>query len=42
VVDLWFSTTGCETLDNGYVLAFHAGNSSFYEHFERQFHALVP
>jgi hypothetical protein len=42
VVDLWFSTTGCQTLDNGYVMADAAGNSSFYEHFVKQFDALVP
>jgi hypothetical protein len=42
VVDLWFSTIGCQTLDNGYVMAEAAGNSSFYEYFVRQFDALVP
>jgi hypothetical protein len=40
--DLWFSTVGWQTLDNGYVLADDAGNSSFDEDFLKQFEALVP
>ena len=41
-VDLWFSTIGCQSLDNGYVMADGAGNPSFYEHFLKRFDALVP
>jgi hypothetical protein len=28
-VDLWFSDSGCETLDNGRIRAYESGNPSF-------------
>jgi hypothetical protein len=36
-VDLWYYTSGCRTLDNGYVRAYQAGNRSFYAAFESAF-----
>jgi hypothetical protein len=38
-VDLWFSPTGCGTLDNGDVLAFEGANASFYTGFVDAFDA---
>jgi hypothetical protein len=41
-VDLWYQWTGCQTLDNGYVLAFQGGNPSFYSGFQDAFDDLAP
>lgn len=38
-VDLWYATSGCQTLDNGYRRAYQAGNPSFYAAFESAFAA---
>lgn len=32
-VDLWFSDSGCETLDNGRIKAYENGNPSFFNAF---------
>jgi hypothetical protein len=42
IVDLWYETSGCQTLDNGYVLAFQGGNPSFYSGFQPVFDELAP
>lgn len=41
-VDLWFSDSGCETLDNGRVGAFEPGNPSFYNSFLTLMNQLAP
>jgi hypothetical protein len=41
-VDIWYRTTGCQTLDNGYVLAFEGANPSFYNTFVDAYARLVP
>ena len=41
-VDLWYSWTGCQTIDNGYVLAFQGANESFYSGFQPVFDQLAP
>jgi hypothetical protein len=40
-VDLWYAASGCQTLDNGDVLAFQGANPSFYDGFETTFATLV-
>jgi hypothetical protein len=40
-VDLWFSDSGCETLDNGRIRAYESGNPSF-ETFLTQVGELAP
>jgi hypothetical protein len=40
--DLWYTTSGCRTLDNGHVSAFEGANPSFYSGFESAFNSLVP
>jgi hypothetical protein len=41
-VDLWYKWSGCQTLDNGYVLAFQGANASFYSAFQPVFDDLAP
>lgn len=41
-VDLWYRTSGCQTLDNGHVSAFEGGNPSFYDTFMNTYARLVP
>lgn len=41
-VDIWYRTTGCQTLDNGYILAFEGANPSFYNTFVDAYARLVP
>jgi hypothetical protein len=38
-VDLWYATSGCQTLDNGDVLAFQGANASFYNGFQMAFNS---
>ena len=39
-VDLWYHSSGCQALDNGYVSAAEGGNPSFYEGFMSAFAAI--
>jgi hypothetical protein len=41
-VDLWFSDSGCQTLDNGRIRAYESGNPSFYNSFLTLINALAP
>lgn len=41
-VDLWYQWSGCQTLDNGHVLAFQGANPSFYSRFQTVFDSLAP
>jgi hypothetical protein len=41
-VDVWFSDSGCRTLDNGFIGAFEPGNPSFYQGFESLIDELCP
>lgn len=41
-VDLWFSDSGCQTLDNGRIGAFEEGNPSFYGSFLTLVNQLAP
>jgi hypothetical protein len=41
-VDLWYHSSGCRGLDNGYVSAAEGGNPSFYEGFMSAFAAVKP
>jgi hypothetical protein len=41
-VDLWFSDSGCQTLDNGRIGSFEEGNPSFYNDFLTLMSQLVP
>lgn len=41
-VDLWFSDSGCRTLDNGLIGAFEPGNPGFYQGFESVMDELSP
>ena len=41
-VGLWYHTSGCETLDNGYIGASETGNPSFYNGFEGTINQLSP
>jgi hypothetical protein len=41
-VDLWFSDSGCRTLDNGLIGAFEPGNPDFYRGFESLIDELCP
>jgi hypothetical protein len=41
-VDLWFSDSGCDTLDNGRIGAFEEGNPSFYSSFLTLVNQLAP
>ena len=41
-VDIWYKTSGCQTLDNGYVSAFEGGNPSFYNTFMNTYARVVP
>lgn len=41
-VDLWYKWSGCQTLDNGYVVAFQGANPSFYSGFQSVFDDLAP
>jgi hypothetical protein len=41
-VDLWFSDSGCRTLDNGLIGAFENGNPRFYQTFESLINELCP
>jgi len=41
-VGLWYSTSGCQTLDNGQIGAFEGGNPSFYQGFETTIDRLSP
>ncbi len=41
-VGLWYSTSGCQTLDNGRIGAFEGGNPSFYQGFETTIDRLSP
>lgn len=38
-VDLWYYTSGCQTLDNGHTRAYQSGNPSFYSAFESAYAA---
>jgi len=40
-VDVWYETSGCQTLDNGHVSAFQGANPSFYDGFESTFAEMV-
>lgn len=40
-VDVWYATSGCQTLDNGHVSAFQGANPSFYDGFESTFAEMV-
>lgn len=40
-VDLWWSDSGCQTLDNGRLGAFEGGNPSFYDDFEQTYSRVV-
>ena len=33
-IDLWYNTSGCQTIDNGEVRGYQAGNPSFYDTFQ--------
>lgn len=41
-VGLWYSTSGCRTLDNGRIGAFEDGNPSSYQGFETAIDRLSP
>lgn len=41
-VGLWWTTSGCETLDNGRIGAWEVGNPSFYNAFEGAIDGLSP
>ncbi len=41
-VDLWFSDSGCQTLDNGRIAASEPGNPSFYNTFLTLMNQLAP
>jgi hypothetical protein len=41
-VGLWYTTSGCETLDNGRIGAFEDGNPSFYQGYETAIDRLSP
>lgn len=41
-VDLWYSDSGCRTLDNGVIGAFEGGNPSFIQTFEGHIEELCP
>jgi hypothetical protein len=41
-VDLWYSTSGCQTIDNGHVEAFQGANPSFYDGFETALEQVAP
>ncbi len=41
-VDLWFSDSGCQTLDNGRIAASENGNPSFYNNFLTLMGELAP
>jgi hypothetical protein len=41
-VGLWYTTSGCATLDNGRIGAFEDGNPSFYHGFENAVDRLSP
>lgn len=41
-VDLWYASTGCQSIDNGHVHVYQAGNPSFYETFQTTYDAVVP
>jgi len=41
-VDVWYSDSGCRTLDNGLIGAFEPGNPSFYQSFESLIDELSP
>ena len=41
-VDLWYSDSGCQTLDNGRLGAFEGANPSFYTTFMNTYAQLVP
>jgi hypothetical protein len=41
-VDLWYSTSGCQTIDNGHVVAFQGANPSFYNSFETALEQVAP
>ena len=40
--DLWWFTSGCQSLDNGQIGAFEVGNPAFYSVFEPAAEALSP
>jgi len=42
VADLWFSDTGCQTLDNGSLSAFEPGDPAFYLRFDSLIGSLAP
>ena len=41
-VDLWFSDSGCQTLDNGRIRAYESGNPSSYNRFLTLMNELAP
>ncbi len=41
-IDLWYSDSGCKTLDNGLIGAFEPGNPAFYQSFETLIDELAP
>ena len=41
-VGLWFSDSGCRTLDNGFIGAFEPGNPDFHQGFESLIEELCP
>ena len=41
-ISLWFSDSGCETLDNGRIAANETGNPSFYNGFLTLINKLAP
>jgi hypothetical protein len=41
-VGLWYTTSGCQTLDNGRIGAFQGANPSFYDGFENVINQLSP
>lgn len=41
-VDLWWSDSGCQTLDNGRLGGFEGANPSFYQTFQSTYAELVP
>jgi hypothetical protein len=41
-VDLWYSTSGCQTIDNGHLEAFQGANPTFYNGFETALEQVAP
>lgn len=41
-VDLWYSTSSCQTIDNAHVEAFQGANPTFYDRFETIFGDVTP